>query len=189
MTTLEKWCKKCVFTHVSGRRGRYWEIYRGEGDHHRIDREIVNVVVPAGVTHIPECMFYGWISLESVTLPEGVTHIGEAAFAGCRSLSSIPFPESLTTIGPTAFLCCASLVSIKVPKGVTAIGDRAFDPRTVPIFFNFWSWETRTQCEPARQAWVAVVRLLLGRCGLPDLVHVEILKHFRRHELGRITGL
>ena len=62
-------------------------------------------------------------------------------------------------------------------------------PAPCRFFFNLWSWETRTQCEPEQQAWVAVVRLLLDRCGLPDLVHVEILPNFRRHELGRITGL
>ena len=182
--------KKYVFTHVSGLRGSLWEIERElHRDHHTIYREIVSVVVPPGVTCIRKGTFYGWISLESVTLPEGVTHIGEAAFAGCRSLSSISFPMSLTTISPMAFFCCTSLASIKIPRGVTAIGDRAFYPRTVLTFFNFWSWETQRLCEPARQAWVAVVRLLLDRCGLPDLVHVEILKNFRRHELGRITGL
>jgi hypothetical protein len=184
---VDKQIWDCVLTHVSGSQGRWWE--HGHYEDRQFYREIVSVVVPPGITRIDACAFYGWISLESVTLPEGVTHIGEAAFAGCRSLASISFPMSLTTISPMAFFCCTSLASIKIPRGVTAIGDRALYPRTVPIFFNSWSWTTRAQCEPAQQAWVAVVRLLLDRCGLPDLVHVEILSNFRRHELGRITGV
>lgn len=179
--------RDCVLTHVSGSQGRHWE--HDLHVDHQFYRNTVSVVVPIGVTRIPQCAFYGWISLESVTLPEGVTHIGEAAFAGCRSLASIPLPTSLTTISRLAFFCCTSLASIKIPKGVTAIGDRALYRHTVPIFFNSWSWETRNQCEPAQQAWVAVVRLLLERCDLPDLVHMEILSNFRRHELGRITGV
>ena len=126
-----------VVTHVSGRRGRYREIYhhfRGLS-HSDFRSQIVDVVVLPGVERIDMCKFRGWIFLESVTLPEGVTHIGEVAFAGCWSLHSISLPMSLTTIGPLAFVDCTSLASIKIPKGVTAIGDRTFDPCTVPIFF------------------------------------------------------
>ena len=89
---------------------------------------VTEVVVPASITTIGDCQFYGCTSLISITIHSGVTSIGNYAFSGCSNLESVTFAEGsqLTSIGSSAFSGCSSLTSILIPAGVTSIGHAAF---------------------------------------------------------------
>ncbi|MDY4160827.1 MAG: leucine-rich repeat domain-containing protein [Prevotella sp.] len=51
--------------------------------------EITKLVIPDGVTSIPNYVFYRCRGLTSVTIPNSVTSIGKEAFYGCIALTSI----------------------------------------------------------------------------------------------------
>ncbi len=116
-----------------------------------IGRELVDVIIPDGVTGIGDFAFDGRTNLESVAIPEGVVSIGNRAFYACTSLESVTISESVTMIatnafshctklenvsfgensrladiGESAFLDCRNLTSITIPASVTNIDDRAF---------------------------------------------------------------
>ena len=84
------------------------------------------VIIPDGVTEIPETAFYSCTSLESIKIPDSVTSIGDNAFSDCTSLESVTIPDSITSIGARAFWTCSSLESVTIPEGVISIGDNAF---------------------------------------------------------------
>ena len=73
---------------------------------------ITDLVVPEGVTAIPNYAFYYCDGITSVSLPEGLTSIGSCAFRYCSSLTSISLPESITSIGSDAFTSCSNLTDI-----------------------------------------------------------------------------
>ena len=88
--------------------------------------EITKLVIPDGVTSIPNYVFSGCSGLTSVTIPNSVTSIGSSAFSGCSSLTSVTIPNSVTSIGSSAFSGCSGLTSVTIPNSVTSISDRAF---------------------------------------------------------------
>ena len=90
------------------------------------DKSAEHVIIPEGVTSIPEKAFYNCSSLTSITIPDGVTSIGDSAFYGCSGLTSITIPDSVTSIGEWAFFNCSGLTSINIPYGATSIGNYAF---------------------------------------------------------------
>ncbi|MEE1316700.1 MAG: leucine-rich repeat domain-containing protein [Prevotella sp.] len=94
------------------------------------DKNISEVVIPDGVTHIGKGAFYGCEVLPSIDIPNSVTHIGNAAFYECESLRSINIPNSVTYIGNVAFYYCESLQSIDIPNSVTYIGEDVFEECT-----------------------------------------------------------
>ena len=71
-------------------------------------------------------MFYKCANLLDIVLPVGVTSIGNSAFEGCSSLTFIDVTAGVTSIGSSAFLGCSSLASIGIPATVTSIGSAAF---------------------------------------------------------------
>ena len=109
---------------------------------------VTEVVVPDGVTFIPEDAF-STADIVSVTLPEGllkignaafnlagitsivipdsVTEIGSFAFAGCEKLESVTMSKNLKTMGTYAFYNCKNLKNIELYEGVTQIPTSAFD--------------------------------------------------------------
>lgn len=82
--------------------------------------------IPASVTRIGPCAFYGLVNPISIVFPSGLTTIGDSAFSGCGGLTSVSIPNSLTSIGVRAFDGCWRLTSIAIPDCVTSIGDSAF---------------------------------------------------------------
>ncbi len=88
--------------------------------------EIVNLVIPNGVTSIGKSTFLNCSSLTSVTIPNGVASIDNYAFDNCSGLTSVAIPNSVTTIGEYAFSSCSSLTSVTIPNGVTRINKSAF---------------------------------------------------------------
>ena len=87
---------------------------------------IYNLVIPEGVTSIPDRAFFGYEKLISVTLSGSVTEIGTRAFYGCENLTSIAFGSGIKEIGNEAFAACTSLEVVVIPEGVVSIGDEAF---------------------------------------------------------------
>ncbi len=61
-------------------------------------------------------------NLMEIMIPEGVTSIGEWAFGGCQKLEKVTLPESMITIGSFAFADCPALSTMNVPSGVIEIG-------------------------------------------------------------------
>ena len=83
------------------------------------NKNMTAVIVPYGVTEIPNYAFKGCTLLTSVVLPVTVRKIGWCAFCGCTSLTAIVIPDSVTTIGPYAFWYCSSLTTASIPSGAT----------------------------------------------------------------------
>lgn len=59
-------------------------------------------------------------------IPEGVTHIGDYAFCNCSFLSNVNMPNSITFIGYEAFSGCNGLASVTIGKAVKQIEAKAF---------------------------------------------------------------
>jgi len=84
-----------------------------------------DIVIPDGVTSIPDNMFNFNRDITSVVIPDGVTDIGTFAFLYCYSLASVTIPDSVRNIGDGAFFGCP-LTSVTIPDGVITIGEAAF---------------------------------------------------------------
>lgn len=89
------------------------------------NKQITRIVLPEGITKIPDEAFCGCTSLYEVTV-YGVTKIGKKAFCGCTSLHEVKIFGDLTEIDAKAFYGCKKLKSIDLPIGVRYIRDRAF---------------------------------------------------------------
>lgn len=83
--------------------------------------KLTSIVVPEGVTQIPDDAFSGMASLTSISLPSTLTEIGCEAFGGCTGLTSISLPDGLETIGADAFIACTNLSSINYPLSWTTV--------------------------------------------------------------------
>jgi hypothetical protein len=55
----------------------------------RVDKDVVEFVIPDSVTSIGNYAFMDCASLKSITIPSSVTSIGYNAFSDCSSLKSI----------------------------------------------------------------------------------------------------
>ena len=93
-----------------------------------LNNELISgkVIIPAGVTSIPDYAFYKCTGLTGVTIPNSVTSIGDCAFWGCSGLTSVTIPNSVTSIGDSAFWGCSGLTDLTIPKSIIAIECYAF---------------------------------------------------------------
>ncbi len=64
--------------------------------------------------------------LTKVVLPEGLTEIPDEAFFSCKVLEHINIPKSIKRIGKTAFEFCENLTPFEFHDGLETIGERAF---------------------------------------------------------------
>ena len=96
---------------------------RAFGSYNRILKQIV---LPEGLTVIPDKTFFNCTALEKIEIPSTVTGIGRMAFANCQSLRQISLPGSLQWMGDKAFWGCSSLESITMPEGISGIGSEMF---------------------------------------------------------------
>lgn len=95
------------------------------GDGAFLHSAIKEIVIPEGVTVIPEHAFANMPNLQQITLPSTVTEIKIAAFEGCESLEQITLNEGLVKIGRKAFSGTA-IQSITIPSTVTDMYDIGF---------------------------------------------------------------
>lgn len=91
-----------------------------------INREkLTEVVLPEGITEIPDGAFsYCW-NLEKIEIPESVVSYGETAFMGC-AFAEFTIPNSVTFIGEECFSQCKNLTSIIIPGSVRNLGSSVF---------------------------------------------------------------
>lgn len=87
---------------------------------------LMNVVIPDSVTIIHNNAFSNCASLRSATIGSSVSSIGVRAFERCDLLSEIVIPDSVTTIGEGTFKDCTSLTSVTIGSGISSIGTDAF---------------------------------------------------------------
>lgn len=59
-------------------------------------------------------------SAGSIIIPEGITTIPDSAFEGCEWLTSITIPEGVTEIENEAFYCCKSLTTVTLPESINS---------------------------------------------------------------------
>lgn len=83
------------------------------------------MIVPRGVTEIPDQTFYGCGLLKSVSAP-GVELIGNSAFGNCIMLQSVELSEELGYVGNSAFHNCSSLPSFRLNYDGIRLGTSAF---------------------------------------------------------------
>ena len=114
---IEKWLEIDI--------GNLWI---GEHDFIVNGEELTNLVIPEGISGIPQNAFVGCSGLTSVVFPSYLTKIEDYAFYDCTGLTSITFPSSLTSIGGYAFYDCSGLTRIDLSncKSLTSIGGYAF---------------------------------------------------------------
>ena len=87
---------------------------------------LTELVVPEGVTEIPNYAFYNYKKLKSVTISNSVTKIGTSAFAHCTSLKKVIISDSVTKIFSDAFYGC-DINELYLGKGLTDIQRNAFN--------------------------------------------------------------
>lgn len=63
---------------------------------------------------------------ESIVIPDGITLIPESAFANCTNLKSVYIPDSVRAICSYAFQNCTALEYLYIPASVTKIDNAAF---------------------------------------------------------------
>ena len=102
--------------------------YLGEGALPLGNRCEGELVIPAGLTEIPDNAFMG-LNLKGgtkVIFHDGVTRIGKSAFEGINFASGFSLPSNLKEIGEDAFSNCHFVGGISIPSSVQVMGTKAF---------------------------------------------------------------
>ena len=73
-----------------------------DGDTVPLTPDMEKIVIPNGVTEIPNYAFFGY-SYKEIEIPDSVTEIGRFALCNTSNLESITLPAGLTHIGHSAF--------------------------------------------------------------------------------------
>jgi len=118
--------------------GEYWNCVLGEwecetyfgndriAEHYwaSLDKTAAHVVIPEGITSIPENAFFD-CNIESVVIPDSVTTIEAYAFNSCGYLTSVQFGSGVEYIGQSAFANTA-ITELNLPEGLTTVERYAF---------------------------------------------------------------
>lgn len=120
ISDLESFCK--INTHCS-------IFYRNTSDDALLylNGEMVRALnFPENLTEVPNFIFGGCKSIETVSFPDKVESIGWGSFSSCENLKTITLSSSLKTIKGYAFSSCKSLEEITFPQQLAEIGSDAF---------------------------------------------------------------
>ena len=89
-------------------------------------KDLNAVVLPEGITEIPDNCFRECVNLTSIQIPNTVTRIGVSAFRSCVKLNNVVLPANLTTIENEGFYWCKELSNITFNNKLKTIGMKAF---------------------------------------------------------------
>ena len=87
---------------------------------------ITEIILPEGITTLPDNCFSENTSLEKITLPSSLKTIQSYAFSGTTALASISLPEGLESIGHKAFMGSGLTGELVIPSTLTFIDWDAF---------------------------------------------------------------
>ena len=88
--------------------------------------EVVDLVVPEGVTGLKKAAFAACKGLKSVTFPEALTTIGDDAVFR-SGLEAITLPDNITEVGVSAFSGCENAATLQLSNAMTMIGFDSFN--------------------------------------------------------------
>ena len=125
---LKAWCKIAFENQFSN------PLHYG-ANMHLNGEPMTELVIPSGITAIPDYQFDGCTSLTSLTIPNGVTSVGVSAFRGCTGLSSITLPNSLKIVGEDAFLDCSGLKGVYVSDIMVWCGIGFKNGHSNPLYY------------------------------------------------------
>ena len=146
---LASWCK----IEFEGKEASVFR--RGDGslisnvDLYVNGEKVTKLVIPVGVTSIPDGAFAYCDAIESLVLKgtvetvgkeafysckrlkdantgSGLADLGDYAFWGCKVLERVTFGTGIRKIGSYAFLNTASLKTVTIPEGLEEVGEFAF---------------------------------------------------------------
>ena len=85
--------------------------------------DLINVIIPDGVTFIGHSAFMQCTNLQKVFIPGSVQTIDYSAFSGCSSLNTVIMEEGVERVEFSAFQECSSLENITFPASVQYLGE------------------------------------------------------------------
>lgn len=88
--------------------------------------EIVDLVIPDGISAIGMLSFCGGSGFKTITIPNSVISIGNSAFSGCSGIDSLLIPNSVSSIGDYAFSGCSKLSNLILGNNVSYVGNCSF---------------------------------------------------------------
>ncbi|MCC5849571.1 MAG: leucine-rich repeat domain-containing protein [Verrucomicrobia bacterium] len=114
---------------------KHLETLARQGRHFMDCVNLKKIVIPDGVTDIPQHAFSGCTSLEEVVLPENLASIQQSAFQDCSSLTQITIPANVRQIrGGQVFAGCDKLERIVFLGDAPEVSGRDHFPEGVTIF-------------------------------------------------------
>ncbi|MDD5791489.1 MAG: leucine-rich repeat protein [Erysipelotrichaceae bacterium] len=97
---------------------RYWST---------IDKNVENLVIPEGITIVPDYCFYKNKTLKHVAFPSTMDRICDYAFFECENLEEINLPDTLSYLGDWSFYSCMKAEgTLVIPEGLKVINQKAF---------------------------------------------------------------
>ena len=90
------------------------------------NRDLTEMDIPEGVTHLYHSVFAGCKNLRRVSLPNTLENIGEKDFEGCDALEEIVIPGSVKEVESWAF-SCSGIKKLVIKRGVKILGFNAFN--------------------------------------------------------------
>ena len=90
------------------------------------NRNLTEIDIPEGVTHLYHSVFECCSNLRRVGLPSTLEVVGESDFAGCDALEEIVIPGSVETVEREAFYC-SGIKRLVIKRGVKILGNNAFN--------------------------------------------------------------
>lgn len=89
--------------------------------------EIMEVIIPDGITEIQEYAFSDCENLQYVKLPSGITALETAVFDDCKKLDRVVIPDSVEVLEQWAFSDCHALTEITFSQNLKTIGYAVFE--------------------------------------------------------------
>jgi hypothetical protein len=103
-----------------------WTNYTSDGGYLNIDgKDVVDLVIPEGVTEIKRHAFANASQIKTVTFPSTLTKIEDRAFYECKKLEAANLPDNITELGDECF-AYSGIETLTLPKGLTVIPEGAF---------------------------------------------------------------